>query len=135
MILHCGRYFKKHKKVKTTFSSYKKANKCISIQHNEPNNPLFIKLNTLKFYKPVELKLAQLMFKEHNNLLCHSTAETVLNSTVLRCTGLDKKKKSKSRTNMKQRCVSAIGANLWNNFGTDLRKASIACCFQKRVQK
>lgn len=38
----------------------------------EPTNILFINLNTLKFYDLVEYKMAQIMYKAQNNLLCHS---------------------------------------------------------------
>lgn len=60
----------------------------------EPTNALFINFNTLKFYDLVEFKMAQIMYKAHNNLHCCSTQrlfETRESQYDLRGTGFFQK--------------------------------------------
>lgn len=80
----------------------------------------------MKSYDLVELKIAQLMYKVHNNLLCHAIQKlSEINGYK------STKKKVKTRTNIKQKCVSVRGSNLWNHFGTDLK----SCVSLAQVQK
>ncbi len=97
----------------------------------EPTNALFIDLNTLKFYDLVEFKMAQMMYKVYNNLLCYSTQrlfEIRESRYNLRGTGLFKK--TKTRTNIKQRSVSVRGVNLWNSCENELKLCSSLSTFK-----
>ena len=89
----------------------------------EPTNNLFMNLNTLKFYDLVEFKMAQIMYKAHNNLLCHSIQELFeIRESRYDLRGTDFFKKTKIRTNIKQRCVSVRGVNLWNSCDNELKR-------------
>lgn len=71
----------------------------------EPTNILFINLNTLKFYDLVEYKMAQIMYKAQNNLLCRSTQKLFkFRESQNDLRGTDVFKTNKIRTNIKQRC-------------------------------
>lgn len=78
---------------------------------------VFTKLNTLKFKASQKNKV-------HSNLLFHNTPklfEIRECSYDLRATNADEKK-TKTRTNIKQRWVSVRGVRLWNNDGTFLKR-------------
>lgn len=75
--------------------------------------------------------MAQIMYKAHNNLLCRSTQrlfETRESRYDLRGTGFFKK--TKTRTNIKQRCVSVRGVNLWNSCDDELKMCSSLSSFK-----
>lgn len=64
------------------------------------SNFLFINLNTVKFYDLVEFKIAQIMYKAQNNLLCRSTQKPfeIRDSRYdLRGTDIFKKKQDKNK--------------------------------------
>uniref|UniRef100_A0A669C5X4 Reverse transcriptase domain-containing protein n=1 Tax=Oreochromis niloticus TaxID=8128 RepID=A0A669C5X4_ORENI len=97
----------------------------------EPTNILFINLNTLKFYDLVEYKMAQIMYKAQNNLLCRSIQKLFkVRESQYDLRGTDVFKTNKIRTNIKQRCVSVRGVNLWNSYDNDLKRCSSFSLFK-----
>lgn len=101
----------------------------------QPTNPLFIKLNTLKFHDLVEFKTAQIMYKAYNNQLCHSIQKLFkIREGCYRLRGTSVFQKTRTRTNIKQMCVSSKGVNLWNNYEIQLKSCESFSVFKKKFK-
>lgn len=75
------------------------------------------KTNTL--YDLVEYKMAQIIYKVQNKLLCCWIQKLFeVNMTS------GEQIKTKIKTNIKQRCVSVRGINLWNSYDSNLKRCS-----------
>ena len=101
-----------------------------------PTNPLFIKLNTLKFQDIVDLNTAIMMYKAHNHLLPCCVQELFRpreSKYNLRGTAIFKQ--SHWRVNIKGRCVSVRGVKLWNSLDDEQKKLRLTNQIQKDVQK
>ena len=92
-------------------------------QHGIPTTPLFINNHTLELIDLVNLNTAAIMYKVYHRSLPLSIQELFRlreNKYDLRGTGIFKKLKI-SRTNIKERCISAIGVNIWNRLDNELK--------------
>ena len=100
--------------------------------YREPTNPLFIKLNTLKFNDLVDFKTIQLMFKVKNDQLPNSIQglfEWRENTYYLRGTLMFKR--HFARTNLKLHCITVKGVELWNTSSEELKNCSTLPKFKK----
>ena len=95
------------------------------INHSDylsPTNPLFIKTKALKFEDLVELNTAVIMFKAYKNILPTCMQELFKkreSKYALRGTCIYEK--GSANSNLKGRCLSVKGVNLWNSLDNDLK--------------
>ena len=104
-------------------------------EYREPTNPLFIKLDTLKFKDIVDLQTLTILYKAHHNLLplCSQDLFRIKETKYeLRNTGSFVNKKA--RVNCLEHCVSVKGAKLWNDCDKELKMCSSIQTFKKRFK-
>lgn len=100
--------------------------------YHAPSNPLFIKLNTLKFQEIVELNTAIVMYKAHNHLLPCCIQELFRpRESRYNLRGIAIYEKTHARVNIKGRCVSVRGVNLWNSLEKELKNCVSLNSFKK----
>ncbi|KAF7644103.1 hypothetical protein LDENG_00227820, partial [Lucifuga dentata] len=100
--------------------------------YREPSNLLFVKLQILKFNDLVDYAIAQFMYKVHNYLLPRNV-QSILQKreSCYNLKGSHMFKKIKVRTDLKNRCISVKGVNLWNKLEVDLKTGKTMAKFKK----
>ena len=90
-----------------------------------PTDALFINLHALKFYDLVNLKTAQIIYKEQNSLLpnCIQRLFEIIESQY-ELSGIGMSKKTRVMTNIKNRCISVKGVNFLNSCDKELKMYS-----------
>ena len=101
----------------------------------EPTNPLFIDLQTLKFWELVKLQTLLILYKAHNNLLPYCLQKLFqVKETKYELRNADTFASAFARTNTKQHCVTVKGVNLWKCCDKELRTCSSIHMFKKRFK-
>ncbi|KAL3974187.1 hypothetical protein ACER0C_002548 [Sarotherodon galilaeus] len=91
----------------------------------EPSNPLFIKLNILKFKDLVDLRTAQTMYKAANKSLPHNIQNLFHirpNTHDLR--GILMFSKPVVRTNVKYQSITVRGVSVWNTCTDEIKTST-----------
>ncbi|XP_019206884.1 uncharacterized protein LOC109196856 [Oreochromis niloticus] len=91
----------------------------------EPSNPLFIKLNILKFKDLVDLRTAQTMYKAANKSLPHNIQNLFQirpNTHDLR--GILMFSKPVVRTNVKYQSITVRGVSVWNTCTDEIKTST-----------
>ena len=104
------------------------------INHSDylsPTNPLFSKSKILKFEDQVDLNTAVFMFKVHKHVLppcMQDLFEERESPYPLRGTCIFNK--GSAKTNIKGRCISVKGVNLWNKLDDELKMCTTITKFK-----
>lgn len=97
-----------------------------------PTNPLFIRLNILKFHDLVDVYTAVVMYKAHNFMLPHCLQEMFQNrESRYSLRGIDLLQKPMAKSNTKRRCLSVKGVDLWNSLSIQLKGSKTIKAFKK----
>ena len=115
------------------FLLQKKAIRIISNKpFREPTNPLFSRLNILKFRDLVDYITIQTMYKAKNKLL----PQEIQNLFKMKDSSYNLRRpllfeKPKTRTTVKNHCLSVRGVNIWNNCPENIKLCCTLVSFKK----
>ena len=100
--------------------------------YRDPTNPLFTKLNTLKFKDLVDFKTIQLMYKIKNGQLPNSIQRLFeWRECIYYLRGIFMFKRHFVRTKSKFHCITVKGVELWNASSEELKNCSTLIKFKK----
>ena len=104
--------------------------------YREPTHKLFIKLQALKFCELVDLRIASLMYKAYHKML----PDCIQRLFQIRVCEYDLRgscmfTKTKSRTNVKLRCVSVYGVSLWDGLDREMKECQTHGRFKKLLKQ
>ena len=104
-------------------------------QYRDPSNPLFVKLQLLKFSELVDLSMLQIMYKAHRNILPSNIQNWFeKRESCYDLKGFEIFKKTRFRTKLKERCVTVRGISLWNNLNKESKEAKSNFVFKKSIK-
>jgi len=100
-----------------------------------PTNPLFIRLNILKFHDLVDVYTAVVMYKAYNFKLPHCLQEMFrIRESRYSLRGTELLQKPMAKSNTKRRCLSVKGVDLWNSLLIQLKSSKTIKGFKKRYK-
>ena len=101
-------------------------------EYLEPTNTLFINSNALKFRDLVEFKTMQIMYKVKNRIVPDCIQKLFqIRQSKYELRGMCMFNKINIRTNVKQRCMSVQGVNMWNVLDEEIKTCDTVQRFKK----
>ena len=105
------------------------------VGYHDSTNQLFIRSQTIKFLDIVYSKTLQIMFRVVNKTIPVCIQKLFkLRQGIYNLRGLLMFETSKVRTNLKYRCVSVLGAKLWNGLSDEIKMCTSMLVFKKTLK-